>query len=116
MQSAKPEQQDAQPDRLRRRLARGGLGGTVILGSLISKPVLGAVPYNCTISGQLSGNTSTHGDPVSCSTLGSSRAFWLGALATAWSPVAGNVLVVGERFSVTIEPGAGPRYFRLRKP
>lgn len=71
-----------QPDPMRRRLARGGLGGAVVLGSLISRPVLGAVPYQCTISGQTSGNTSSHHDVTPCSTLGSSPATW--ASGSGW--------------------------------
>jgi hypothetical protein len=70
------------PDPVRRRLARGGLAGTVVLGSLISRPVLGNgfgpnAPYDCTISGQLSGNMSPRaGDGVTCSALGKSPAEW----------------------------------------
>ena len=74
MESNLPEQPD-RPDLLRRRLARGGLAGTVVLGSLLSKPVLGApgfnVPQHCTISGQMSGNMSPRvGDNILCSSLG----------------------------------------------
>jgi hypothetical protein len=54
------------PDVLRRRLTRGGLSIPVVLATLGSRPVLGAAPYNCTISGQMSGNTSSHGEPVPC--------------------------------------------------
>jgi hypothetical protein len=54
------------PDRFdpkRRRVFKGG--ATVVLASLISRPVLGAdTPWNCTISGQLSGNVSTHGEAL----------------------------------------------------
>ncbi len=80
MQSNMPEQPD-RPNLLRRRLARGGLAGTVVLGSLISKPVLGApglsVPQHCTISGQMSGNMSPRvGDDVLCSSLGLSPSAW----------------------------------------
>jgi hypothetical protein len=70
------------PDPLRRRLARGGLAGAVVLSSLISRPVLGNsnnpnAPYDCTISGHLSGNMSPRaGDGVQCSSLGKSPAEW----------------------------------------
>lgn len=65
-----------QPDVLRRRLAKGALALPVVLATLASKPVLGAAPYNCTISGALSGNTSTHGQEVPCSSLGLSPGYW----------------------------------------
>ena len=65
-----------QPDAMRRRLARGGVAGTVVLGSLISRPVLGAVPYHCTCSGQMSGNTSRKPDDTQCNTLGKSPGYW----------------------------------------
>lgn len=65
-----------QPNILRRRLAQGGLALPVVLATLASKPVLGAAPYNCTISGALSGNTSTHGQDVPCSALGLSPGYW----------------------------------------
>lgn len=99
MQSSLPEQQD-RPDPTRRRLARGGLAGTVVLGALVSKPVLGAVPYNCTISGQMSGNTSSHGAPVPCSTLGKSVAQWL-AFAP-WPGVTKGVLPPGNSYPTGI--------------
>jgi hypothetical protein len=60
----------------RRRFTRAGLSGTVLLGSLASKPVLGAVPHECTISGQISGNLSP---PVAVCATGRSPADWLGA-------------------------------------
>ncbi len=60
----------------RRRLAKAGLAAPVVMGTLLSRPVLGATPHNCTISGKLSGNTSTHGDPVDCKTLGRSPGYW----------------------------------------
>jgi hypothetical protein len=54
------------PNALRRRVTRGGLSIPVVLATFGSRPVLGAAPYNCTISGQLSGNTSSHGAPLPC--------------------------------------------------
>jgi hypothetical protein len=41
----------------RRRLAKGGLAGSAVLATLVSKNVL-AFPYRCAISGQISGNYS----------------------------------------------------------
>lgn len=63
-------------DVTRRRLSQASLVAPVVLATLASKNVLGATPYNCTVSGKLSGNTSTHGDPVDCSTLGVSPGCW----------------------------------------
>ena len=60
----------------RRRFAVAGTATPIVLGSLISKPVLAAAPYQCTISGQMSGNTSSHGGVVNCSTLGRSPEYW----------------------------------------
>ena len=73
---------DSEPSNLvnhgRRRFARGGLAVPVVLGSLASKPVLGAeVPYICSISGQMSGNTSMPRDlQFDCNTLGRSPGYW----------------------------------------
>jgi len=69
-------QQGKTPNTLRRKLVKGGLASSVVLATLASKPVLGAVPYNCTISGQLSGNTSSHG-VAPCNSLGKSSAEWV---------------------------------------
>jgi hypothetical protein len=69
-------------DASRRRFARAGIAAPVVLGTLVSRPVLGAGPaYNCTVSGQLSGNVSSPGNTV-CSSIGSSKSFWLGS--TTW--------------------------------
>jgi hypothetical protein len=59
----------------RRRITTGGFLAPVIAGSLLSRPVLGQAPYNCTISGQISGNTSSHGAPVNCR-IGVSPGYW----------------------------------------
>lgn len=59
----------------RRRLTKGGLAAPIVVGTLLSRPVLGAAPHNCTISGQISGNVSTHVQGV-CSTLGASPTTW----------------------------------------
>ena len=68
-------------DSSRRRFARIGLSGSVVLGSLVSKPVLGAVPYHCTVSGQVSGNLSRPGLAADC-VLGQSPTAWHNA--TSW--------------------------------
>lgn len=80
MQSNQPEESD-RPDPMRRRLAKGGLAGSVVLGSLISKPVLAgpklSPPYHCTVSGQISGNMSPRDDStMACTTLGRSPTQW----------------------------------------
>jgi hypothetical protein len=67
-------------DASRRRLVRSGLGGSVVLGSLVSKPVLGA-EYICTVSGHASGNASAHPTDVNCR-VGQNVAAWL--LSTSW--------------------------------
>jgi hypothetical protein len=65
-------------DEKRRRLAKGGLAAPIVLGTLLSRPVLGAAPYNCTISGQMSGNVSSHnGEITSCRSLGVSPGYWM---------------------------------------
>lgn len=38
-----------------------GLAAPAVMGMLASRQVLGAVPYQCTISGQISGNASLNG-------------------------------------------------------
>jgi hypothetical protein len=68
----------------RRRFARAGLSSTVVLGSLASKPVLGAAPYHCTVSGQASGTLSRQGAMDACR-IGDAIATWQGAPATDWS-------------------------------
>jgi hypothetical protein len=69
----------------RRRLAKAGLASPVVLGSLMSKPVLGADPlYHCTPSGQQSGNLSR--TTIGSCKIGISPAAW--AIDSAWpSPV-----------------------------
>lgn len=60
----------------RRRLAKGGVAASVILGSIASKNAL-AAPYLCTPSGKMSGNMSPGGrDGVNCSQLGQSCTYW----------------------------------------
>jgi hypothetical protein len=59
----------------RRRFTKTGLGAGAVIATLASQPVLGAVPYNCTISGHASGNVSTHG-PVGNCQIGLSPGYW----------------------------------------
>jgi hypothetical protein len=60
----------------RRNFAKSGAAAPVVLGSLLSKPALAIQPYNCTISGQMSGNTSARPNAVNCKTLGKSPGYW----------------------------------------
>lgn len=60
----------------RRRFARSGAAAPVVLGSLMSKPALASIPYNCSISGQMSGNTSARIRIADCKTLGKSPGYW----------------------------------------
>jgi hypothetical protein len=69
----------------RRHFAKAGVAAPVVLGSLLSKPALGA-GYTCTISGQMSGNTSSHPTANTCSELGSTPALWV---ANAWPTASG---------------------------
>lgn len=73
----KQEHQTTQPpvDLTRRRLTQGGLAAPVVLATLASKSALAAAPYNCTISGKLSGNTSSHGTDQPCA-IGRSPGYW----------------------------------------
>ena len=67
----------------RRRLTRGGLAAPVVLASLASRNAFAAVPYSCTVSGKLSGNTSPFGpnqDPNASCSLRSGRSSVLSEL------------------------------------
>ncbi|MDP2834204.1 MAG: hypothetical protein Q8Q28_13100 [Pseudomonadota bacterium] len=101
-----------QPDALRRRLTQGGLAAPVVLATLLSKPVLGAAPHNCTISGQISGNLSTHEQGV-CSTLGQTPAYYAALAPTTWPSTVGfnDWTTQFRKFSVDF-PDA-PRSFAL---
>ena len=73
----------------RRRFARAGFAAPVVLASLSSKPVLGAVPKACTVSGQVSGNLSPQpggGDAGGC-VRGQSRSTWIAAPSWAGTPI-----------------------------
>jgi hypothetical protein len=80
----------------RRRLAKGGLAAPVVIGALLSRPVLGAAPHKCTISGQLSGNVSTHGTTVLCSSLGQTPAYYAGIAPSSWPNAATDFLNNGS--------------------
>jgi len=62
-------------DTNRRRLTKAGLAVPAVLGTLASRQVLGADAYNCTPSGQISGNMSRPG-AAECSVQGLSEAQW----------------------------------------
>jgi hypothetical protein len=89
----KQEQQSKQPsvDATRRRLTQAGLAAPVVLATLASKNALAAAPYNCTISGMLSGNTSSHGKDQPCA-IGRSPGYWkhpgppVGHAWCCWNP------------------------------
>ncbi|MDO9227581.1 MAG: hypothetical protein Q8M09_12785 [Pseudomonadota bacterium] len=84
MSNVHPTFKPGQPDPLRRKLAKGGIALPVVLATLASKPVLGAAPYNCTISGKISGG-STHGVDATCNHLGQPFSYWLSPLSN-WYP------------------------------
>jgi hypothetical protein len=66
----------------RRQFAKAGAATPVVLGSLLSKPALATQPYNCTVSGKISGNTSPRPGKVDCKTIGKSPGYWKNA--TSW--------------------------------
>lgn len=97
-----------QVDAQRRRLTKGSLAAPIVMGTLLSRPVLGAAPYKCTISGQMSGNVSPRpGDETNCKTLGKSPGYWKNHQTwpspTVWGePAAGqcpNGNTTGTRFN-----------------
>lgn len=70
-------QPDAPVNATRRKLTTAALAGPVVLGTLASKQALGAVPYKCTVSGQVSNNYSPTGHrDGNCSNLGLSPGCW----------------------------------------
>jgi hypothetical protein len=77
-------------DASRRRFAKAGAATPVVLGSLLSKPALATQPYNCTISGQMSGNMSTRPGMVDCKTLGKSPGYWKNASTWPAGTLKGN--------------------------
>lgn len=85
------------PDPLRRRLIKGGFAAPVVLTTLASKPVLGAATHNCTISGQLSGNISTHIQGT-CTLLGKSPQHYGAMLPVNWPNAVNDFLVPSTGF------------------
>jgi hypothetical protein len=84
--SIESQDQDTRPkiDEQRRRLTKGGLAAPIVIGTLLSRPVLGDAPHHCTISGQVSGNMSTHDQSTLCSSLGSSPSVWANSSPSSW--------------------------------
>jgi hypothetical protein len=81
-------------DQSRRRLTKAGLAAPAVLGTLASGKVLGAAPWKCTISGQVSGNMSGH-ELEACNKLGKSPATWASSVASwpsAFKDGSGNPL------------------------
>lgn len=81
------------PDPLRRKLVKGGVATPVVLATLASKPVL-AVSWNCTISGQLSGNVSSHGED--CTNVGDSAS---GLAANTYKYPSNDLKMISVLFS-----------------
>lgn len=76
MDQQDPKSSPTTVDENRRNLTKGGLAVPVVLASLASKNALAAsAPYNCTISGKLSGNTSAHGQDQACN-VGRTPGYW----------------------------------------
>lgn len=103
----------------RRRLARGGLAAPVVLGSLVSRPVLGQSAYWCSPSGGTSGNLSTHGPQVSCIS-GSAPSTWesgrwpsgvnAGTIFNGWS--AGTAGLTSGIFVVTTSSSLANAFYK----
>lgn len=74
---------DSVANHSRRHFTKTGLGVGAVIATLASQPVLGAVPYNCTISGNTSGNVSSHGQPMSCA-IGFSANEWKNTKTHTW--------------------------------
>lgn len=84
----------------RRRLTKAGLAVPAVMGVLASRKVLADVPYQCTISGQISGNASPNGPATSapCS-LGTSYAIWKAGITSGSSPGSQNLQQLNASFS-----------------
>lgn len=95
---SEPNAQNTRPqvDEQRRRLTKGGLVAPVVIGTLLSRPVLGAAPHNCTLSGQMSGNVSTH-EQGDCSTLGLAPSYYAGRSPTAWPNATNDFLKTQDK-------------------
>jgi hypothetical protein len=75
----------------RRHFAKAGAAAPVVLGSLLSKPALASQAYNCTISGQMSGNASPRPGKVDCKTIGKSPGYWKNAASWPAGTVKGSM-------------------------
>lgn len=104
-----------QPDALRRRLTKGGLAAPVVLATLASKPVLGAAPHNCTISGQVSGNVSTHEQGV-CALLGNNPNYYAALAPANWPTSAGFLDWTSQfrRYSVDFPDAPKSQFTKFR--
>lgn len=92
-----PQAQENRPqiNEQRRRLTKGGLAAPIVIGTLLSRPVLGAAPHNCTISGQMSGNMSTH-EQGDCRLLGRSPSYYAGIAPSSWPNASADFLNNGN--------------------
>lgn len=105
-----PSEPNAPPqvDEQRRRLTQGALVAPVVIGTLLSRPVLGAAPHNCTLSGQMSGNVSSHEQGV-CSTLGLPPSYYAGISPDAWPNATSDFLDdQGRPLLFRLAPGSQP--------
>lgn len=89
MQDDKPQLNEL-PNPQRRRFTKGGLAAPVVLATLASKPVLGAgFSYHCTVSGKLSGNTSSpHGNTCTISGTVKTADTWKTTDVSVWPSLA----------------------------
>lgn len=87
-------------DENRRNLTKGGLAVPIVLATLASKNALAtSAPYNCTISGKLSGNTSSHGQDQPCN-VGRTPGYWKNH-TTSWCTWS-----TGQKFGGSTADGA----------
>ena len=110
-------QMTEQPNQQRRRFTKGGLAAPVVLATLASKPVLGAsFSYHCTVSGKLSGNTSSHGSDT-CVVSGVKTADQWKALPPVgnWPSQAINNAGTGARAFRNTPNGATPTFSDERR-
>ena len=102
------QEQPGLPDPRRRRLATGGLAGTVVLGSLISKPVL-AGPHLCMMSMAGSINTS-HNTAPPCSSLGQTVSYWKTNISWPSGVTKGTLPITGSGPVTFPSPGKGTEF------
>jgi hypothetical protein len=103
--SHKKNPEAPQVDANRRRLTKAGLAVPAVLGTLASRQVLGDVAYNCTPSGQISGNMSRPG-AADCGEQGVSPTVWAGTQSWPAPYVAGMPADDQQRLvqSLAIQP------------